>query len=179
MLILLSTTAVGSLITITAYIIVLLVLTDFKEGIEMNRSIKFRAWLPRHNMMAYDWGMNSGLGEAFYLKMMNHVNDKTAQANGYDLPKKYEFYDDYVFMQYTGLLDRNGTEIYEGDILSTDLDRPYLIVEFRNGAFMFQCHDGGEDYYDFMTSTDENSNFTKYHEVIGNIHEHPHLLERD
>lgn len=83
--------------------------------------------------------------------------------------------DEVIVSQYTGLKDKNGTEIYEGDILSTDLSRPYLIVEFRNGAFMFQCHDNGNDYYDFMTSADEDSNFTKYHEVIGNIYEH--LLE--
>ena len=70
-------------------------------------------------------------------------------------------------------------EIKEGDILSTDLDRPYLIVEFRNGAFMFQCHDNGKDYYDFMATTGENSNFTKYHEVIGNIYENRKLLGRD
>ena len=67
-------------------------------------------------------------------------------------------------------------EIKEGDILSTDLDRPYLIVEFRNGAFMFQCHDNGKDYYDFMATTGENSNFTKYHEVIGNVYENSELL---
>ena len=78
--------------------------------------------------------------------------------------------------QYTGLTDKNGREIYEGDILSTDLDRPYLIVEFRNGAFMFQCHDNGKDYYDFMATTGENSNFTKYHEVIGNIYQNEELL---
>lgn len=79
--------------------------------------------------------------------------------------------------QFTGVKDNNGTEIYEGDILSTDLSRPYLVVEFRNGAFMYQCHDSGSDYYDFMTSANGDSNFTKYHEVIGNIHEDSHLLE--
>ena len=85
----------------------------------------------------------------------------------------------HVILQYTGLKDKNGAEIYEGDILSTDLSRPYLIVEFRNGAFMYQCHDGGRNYYDFMEPANEGLKFnTKYHEVIGNIYENPELLER-
>lgn len=118
------------------------------------REIKFRAWVLKDG------------------KMIQHRNRAPAVkmfTRDYGYTNK-----EVIVMQYTGLKDKNGAEIYEGDILSTDLDRPYLIVEFRNGAFMFQCHDNGKDYYDFMATTDENSNFTKYHEVIGNIHEHPH-----
>lgn len=79
--------------------------------------------------------------------------------------------------QSTSLKDKNGKEIYEGDIISTDLDRPFNIVVFRNGAFMFQCHDNGKDYYDYMFSVDEEFDCWKFGEVIGNIYEHPHLLK--
>src|SRR5699024_4737643 len=130
--------------------------------------IKFRAWkhvsTPEmfNDVQVIDF--KSGIAHLCYsLSSFTERTDK-------------EKLDNLILMQYTGLKDKNGTEIYEGDILSTDLDRPYLIVEFRNGAFMFQCHDNGKDYYDFMATTGENSNFTKYHEVIGNIYENPELL---
>ena len=130
------------------------------------REIKFRGWERELQMMVYD----TELGGWIFEYDGNPVRAVNQMINEEDY-----FYD---LMQYTGLKDKNGTEMYEGDILSTDLDRPYLIVEFRNGAFMFQCHDNGKDYYDFMATTGENSNFTKYHEVIGNIYENPELLER-
>lgn len=79
--------------------------------------------------------------------------------------------------QYTGLTDKNGTKIFEGDIVTTDIKRPYLIVEFRNGCFMFNCNDGGEDYYDIMLPIcKEPLNKYEYGEVIGNIHDNPELL---
>lgn len=85
--------------------------------------------------------------------------------------------DDAPVMQFTGLTDKNGVEIYEGDILSTDLSRPYLVVEFRGGAFMYQCHDSGNDYYDFMSPSDEPRTQDKYCAVIGNIYQHKNLID--
>lgn len=80
--------------------------------------------------------------------------------------------------QYTGLTDKNGKKIFEGDILDTDIERPYLIVEFRDGCFMFNCNDGGEDYYDIMLPIcKEPHNEYKYGEVIGNIHDNPELMK--
>ena len=138
----------------------------------MNRPIKFRAWDKDNEVMFYSED--------------NQNNDFTFIAERGGLQFYYIDSSDFclmdtnsILMQYTGLKDVNGRDIYEGDILSTDLDRPYLIVEFRNGAFMFQCHDNGKDYYDFMATTGENYDFTKYHEIIGNIYENRKLLGRD
>ena len=80
--------------------------------------------------------------------------------------------------EFTGLTDKNGKKIFEGDIISTDIKRPYLIVEFRDGCFMFNCNDGGEDYYDIMLPICKEAH-TKYEygEIIGNIHDNPELLK--
>ena len=76
--------------------------------------------------------------------------------------------------QYTGLMDKNDKRIFEGDIVSTDIARPYLIVEFRDGCFMFNCNDGGKDYYDIMLPILEDAQTEyKYGEIIGNIHDNP------
>lgn len=83
--------------------------------------------------------------------------------------------------QYTGLCDKNGvTKIFEGDIISTDIKRPYLIVEFRDGCFMFNCNDGGEDYYDIMLPICKEAHTEyEYGEVIGNIHDNPDLAKEE
>ena len=82
--------------------------------------------------------------------------------------------------QYTGLTDKNGTKIFEGDVVSTDLKRPYNIVVFRDGCFMFNCNDGNQDYYDIMLPILQ-SEHTRYEygEVIGNIYDNHELLRSD
>ena len=79
--------------------------------------------------------------------------------------------------QYTGMRDKKGKRIFEGDMVSTDIERPYLIVEFRDGCFMFNCNDGGEDYYDIMLPIlKDPQSVYKYGEVIGNIHDNTEIL---
>lgn len=85
--------------------------------------------------------------------------------------KEWEYCEDngFILMQYTGLKDRNGTEIYEGDIIdAVYLDSPE-VVEFK-------VNDGGPEYRDWLGWTvSPHTDSTKV-KVIGNIYENPDLL---
>ena len=82
--------------------------------------------------------------------------------------------------QFTGLYDKNGTEIYEGDILQWGYEHKIKqVVEFRNGAFGY-CYDDIGSFVPYAANT--NFDFAelgtdKRFEIIGNIHDNPELLE--
>lgn len=71
--------------------------------------------------------------------------------------------------QFTGMLDKNGKEIYEGDILGCPEDNYFLneVVIFAEGCFMVK-----DDY----TTTPMCAIDAQYRTVIGNIHDNPSLI---
>jgi len=80
-----------------------------------------------------------------------------------------------VIMQYTGLKDKNGKEIYEGDLLTDYGEAPPLYVEYseEHGAYCFvdKFDPSGTVYYTPLMI------YYEQMEVIGNIYENPELLE--
>ena len=83
-----------------------------------------------------------------------------------------QLHPDNELMQYTGLKDKNGVDIYEGDLLGGQL---FFIGEvlYENGACIFQDRIG--TYIDPERHARRND-FENF-EIIGNIYENPELLE--
>lgn len=123
----------------------------------MSREIKFRAWIPWHNEMKYD-------------ELSVGFDRSAVWYDGSPLEKQP------ILMQYTGLKDKNGVEIYEGDVIF------YNSTGYK-GEVSFSTL-GGCSYYVFENGVGAEFGEKKLLEmvsdleVIGNIYENPELLER-
>ena len=98
----------------------------------------------------------------------DYVDDK--MLSGVDIEecslRTLESPDEGEFMQFTGLLDKQGVEIYEGDIVEHPDAFSICQIYFANACFYAEELFGERQAYDYIqTST-----------VIGNIHENPELL---
>lgn len=146
---------------------------------------KFRAWDNAVNKM---WNVETIYIEDEWVK----VNDGSIYGITKDLVR------DYVLMQSTGLKDKNGVEIYEGDIIEFEdesfcypfddeaivetINRAQVIIDKVKGIFLenFMVKDSMiakeyKYYYDLPTS--EKTIFFKECSVVGNVFEDENLLE--
>ncbi|EAC5039201.1 hypothetical protein J3W96_002929 [Listeria monocytogenes] len=85
-------------------------------------------------------------------------------------------FDDVVLMQYTGLKDKNGKKIFEGDIvINSNGQIGYIAFLVQEAGFVVVLKNS--DYRLGHRNTNECYERATHHKIIGNIHENPELLE--
>ena len=109
---------------------------------------------------------------------------KTLRADGFAsqhtyLPDVVGYYDHRPFrvlMQSTGLCDKNGKEIFEGDVVRRDMDgEPYASKRYYDDEVMF--YEGKFGRKKLLCAHAESRYWWQDVEIIGNIYENPELLE--
>ena len=123
------------------------------------REIKFRAWDKENGKMIFN-------------PLITDINSASNYIGLNDLPGKFN--DNFIeLMQYTGLKDKNGGEIYEGDIVKIydDFGKDELLIDSVisvPGGFMLKDWDSEYGWPNTEDSV----------EIIGNIYENPELLSK-
>jgi len=119
------------------------------------REIKFRAWDEELNEMCEVYGLDK-----IYVRYISKPN--TEEDSMYESAIK-----NVVLMQYTGRKDKNGKEIYEGDIVKHSNGIKKVFYDDESYSFQMglseYVYDQEDGIYDGI-------------QVIGNIYENPELL---
>ena len=116
------------------------------------RLFKFRAWVRDElmvNVVSIDFNNE-------FITWDDNQYDRCVPPNKY---YEIETFDDIVLMQYTELKDRNGIEIYEGDIV--EMWGTKQVIQWQNY----------DNYQGFDIETDDNDII-----VLGNVFQNPELL---
>jgi uncharacterized phage protein (TIGR01671 family) len=132
------------------------------------REIKFRAWDDGHRTM-------------IYFDMWGRAIEPKSDMDIWSYEKRWRTTKNVYVMQFTGLHDKNGKEIYEGDVVRVlHRDKPYSL-HYKEKAFnceVYYDRDGApgyrwpKDYGNYRVG--EN---LRQCEIIGNIYENSDLLK--
>lgn len=129
------------------------------------RELKFRAWSIEYEE---------------YIEDVIHDGPSWLEAHGYDYVAVSEIFDgdEFIVEQCTCLKDKNGKEIYVGDIIQEEIDFNSkmtdgvftYVVEWDNDTLSYGLRGNGDSIHDELWQT----NLSR--KVIGNIHENQDLL---
>jgi len=126
------------------------------------REIKFRAW--NGKVMTNDFYIEPD-GTVF----LDSYETYESQSSVIGFDDFVVYPKDYKLMQFTGILDKNGKEIYEGDILQSE----HSHMECHGKCKITVCWDESKNGWNFRPTVIDIYDM----DVIGNIYESPELLE--
>ena len=134
------------------------------------REIKFRAWDEKREIMHQEFNFIQSHGDGTnWIIPVKHVSDPDwitdLEGHFHEMPHERQ---QFKLMQYTGLKDKNGVEIYEGDIVRGDFFDGVWKVFFWEGCFTLKP---------YAKATMANYNCPRSMEVIGNIYQNRELLK--
>lgn len=121
----------------------------------MNRELKFRAWDKTNRRIFVAHAINFNKGIVYEVIEVGTQRDPFSKVE---------------LMQFTGLKDKNGKEIYEGDIVEDNGYRLRYQIIFEDGEFRLD----GKTSFSLRGIVP----FLNDYEIIGNIYENPELLEK-
>ncbi len=129
------------------------------------RESKFRAWDKKYKEMIPDlicFYKDGGISHN------NHFNSDISPFRGYMWDSR-----NLEIMQYTGLKDKNGIEVYEGDVGNDEFNNK-VIVKWNE---QFYCY--ALLTIDEVVKDDWNFDLNDLNEIVGNIYENPELLRNN
>lgn len=137
------------------------------------REIKFRAWDREEKRMTDANFSISRHGKIWWL------NSDGALCGAFENPSyapHYPLQSGFVLMQFTGLKDKNGKEIYEGDILAIN-NISNIKYEVRFGNYEpYGSNERQQGFYLYDDSDNSTIPLTENYKIVGNIYENPELL---
>lgn len=138
------------------------------------REIRFRAWDKINKLMSPVGRVDFGKSALIY-QPLGMTEDGDVEWDGADIAL-----DNLELMQFTGLLDKNGKEIYEGDIVRSEYGVGYdtkMYPSFTNGTHRVNIFEVKFEDCSYNLSKPHDGNFDKEFEIIGNIYENPELIK--
>ena len=135
------------------------------------RDIKFRAWDSFNNRMI----QNDRILKICFVRS-DHIPSLVVYSNRNienhtEIRENYKQYcNEFELMQYTGLKDKNGKDIYEGDILTSAFSKRIVIFDENTCSFMLKDIDLRNELFSLTKEKSKNL------EIIGNIYENKDLI---